>query len=86
MADHLYLRYIFADVRERTTPLAHSAAHVMWIEWKSARGRAAPHQKTWHMAERARGALVVVAGQDFHKSVDGFIAWYRRSGLMRKSL
>ena len=59
---------------------------MMWIEHKSPTGRAAPHQKAWHAAERARGALVLVAGEDFPASIDGFMEFYRRSGLMRRKL
>ena len=56
---------------------------VMWIEWKSATGKAAPHQNLWHAAERARGALTLIAGEGFPGSIEGFKEWYRASGLNR---
>jgi hypothetical protein len=56
----------------------------MWVEHKRAGGVVRPHQLAWHEAERARGALVVVATEDFEPSLDGFIEWYRVSGLLRR--
>src|SRR6188508_192911 len=52
MADHLYIRY--GDLQP-DRPLC----EVMWIEWKSERGRVSPHQIAWREAERARGALTL---------------------------
>ena len=37
----------------------------------------------WHTKERARGALTLIAGEDFPASVAGFIGWYQQSGLQR---
>ena len=59
------------------------ACEMFWLELKSRKGKTAAHQKAWHAAERARGALVVVAHQDFEPSIEGFAAWYRQSGLQR---
>ena len=56
---------------------------IIWIEFKSAIGKAAPHQRAWHIAERARGALTLIAGEDFEASIGGFKEWYRASGLNR---
>lgn len=95
MADDLFIRYMHG-----LQPLAYprkEVAEVLWVEWKrlrpSKRGtiwqratRAANHQKAWHVVERARGALTLIAGEDFPATVDGFIAWYRDSGLMRHEI
>ena len=79
MADDLYIRY---------SHMGH-LAEVVWIEWKreDARGRATKvrdHQRLWHMIERDRGALTLIAGEDFPASIDGFTGWYRKSGLNRR--
>jgi hypothetical protein len=81
MADDLYIRY-------NPSPMwvAPGAAQVLWIEHKRPKGVVPQHQKDWHAAERARGALTLIAGQDFPASVDGFWDWYRASGLMRKDI
>lgn len=84
MPDRCYLRYEKegpppppADV----FPYDYAWCQHLWIEWKKRGGKAAEHQKAWHAAERARGALVLVAGEDFPASVDGFLSWYNGSGL-----
>jgi hypothetical protein len=82
MADYLYLRYLSSCI----TNLAR--VEVMWVEWKriDAKGKttkAAAHQREWIARERARGALVLLAGEDFPATIDGFMAWYRDSGLRR---
>lgn len=81
MPDLLAIRYLFGE----SVPESEISefAGVLWIEWKSARGRLAPHQRAWHDAERARGALTIIAGVDFDASIDGWLAWYRESGLNR---
>lgn len=67
-------------------------AEVVWLEFKRITGKsgrptkAAPHQKIWHRDERLRGAMTLIAGEDFPASTDGFIAWYRGSGLMRQRI
>jgi hypothetical protein len=94
MADCLYIRY------EWTKPLAEGdlgarLSEVMWIEWKrllpSKHGktwgratRAAIHQKGWHVLERKRGALTLIAGEDFPATIEGFRDWYAKSGLQRR--
>lgn len=84
MADRLYIRYD-ADVPPPINRGLRSRADVMWIEWKTTTGRAEAHQVAWHTAERARGALVLLAGVDFPATFDGFATWYRNSGLMRRA-
>lgn len=93
MADCLYIRYELGDrlldesdldcygISETTL---YSFAEVLWIEWKRVGGKTATHQAQWHIAERARGALVWVAGQDFAPDFDSFVAFYRTSGLLRR--
>lgn len=91
MADYLYIRYWAANVHRKPEPYdgAANALHlasgneVLWVEWKRHDGKAAEHQKAWHAAERKRGALVLVAGEDFPASVEGFHEWYLKSGLCR---
>ena len=83
MADRLYIRYNGC----LRTP-ATGQAQIIWIEWKrTVRGKptkATPHQKAWHAAERARGALTLIAGQDFPATIEGFHSWYKASGLQRR--
>lgn len=83
MADHLYIRY-----DDKAFPA--NWAQVMWIEYKRMRGKnatqAKEHQRQWIAAERARGALVLLAGEDFPATIEGFQQWYRTSGLMRGRL
>lgn len=85
MADRLYIRYGPSprDIQRGSTKdnWLPEDCEVMWIEWKSATGKVAAHQKDWHEAERRRGALVLVAGVDFPASIEGFQDWYRSSGL-----
>ena len=82
MADRLYIRY------EAWRPSVLSLQEVMWIEWKrTVRGKptkATAHQQAWHQAERARGALTLIAGEDFPATIEGFWEWYRSSGLQRR--
>ena len=83
MADCLYIRYGKTAFKE--------SAEVMWIEHKKTLRNGQPtkpkqHQLDWHRAERARGALTLIAGEDFPASVDGFLAWYRASGLMNRRI
>lgn len=82
MADRLYIRYGFPNDTYWGTAL------VMWIEWKRTRRgvatKATDYQKDWHTAERARGALTLIAGEDFPATIEGFAAWYKASGLQRR--
>lgn len=59
---------------------------VLMIEFKSPRGRLAAHQRAWHEAERARGAMTLIAGIDFRATLEGFAFWYGQSGLARRRL
>lgn len=87
MADVLAVRY---NGCLKSPPT--SNGEVIWLEFKRTTGKsgrptkAAPHQKIWHRDERLRGALTLIAGEDFPASTDGFIAWYRGSGLMRQRI
>ena len=91
MADHLYIRYVNIPLRDPADPRIVRAnmgaphAEVLWIEWKSKRGKPKPNQLEWHRAERARGALTLIAGEDFPATIEGFKNWYRESGLMRNT-
>lgn len=84
MADDLFIRYGYFEDLNLT--YRHVLAEVMWIEWKRKGGSAAEHQIAWHVLERKRGALTLIAGQDFEASVEGFKAWYQLSGLQRRSV
>lgn len=91
MPDRLYIRYDDQeDMKPGTpqgvlnSPALRAIADVMWIEWKRPGKKAEAHQRLWHAAERARGALVLVAGADFRADFDTFVAWYRASGLLRR--
>lgn len=98
MADRLYIRYdpgakVNYAIEQRdgakfstTVGIGMCGAQVMWIEWKSKDGTVKPHQWDWHAAERARGGLTLIAGYDFPKTIEGFQACYRRSGLMRRKI
>jgi hypothetical protein len=95
MADDLFIRYLdgstivhqsaAAGVRF-TAILKAPAAEVLWCEWKRKGGKAGDHQRNWHVLERKRGALVLVAGEDFPASIDGFREFYKASGLMRRKI
>ena len=90
MADHLYVRYQVVEAPELS--LSFRFAEVIWIEWKCIRAgrkastKATQHQNAWHQAERARGALTLIAGVDFPATIEGFTEWYKASGLMRKQI
>jgi hypothetical protein len=86
MADYLYIRYRYQTPGSTEIPSAHSWAEIMWIEWKTPRGTVAEKQHAWREKERARGAVALIAGIDFHASVEGFCRWYLQSGLQRKRL
>ena len=93
MADHLYIRYWGQCVHRK--PQAHdqrcNASHlasgneIMWIEFKRPGEKPAKHQIAWHAKERSRGALTLIAGEDFPATVEGFKDWYENSGLMRRA-
>lgn len=77
MADHLYIRYYAGTECD---------AQVMWIEWKAPRTKVGQHQRLWIAAERRRGATVLLAGETFPRSIEGFCHWYlKESGLVRQA-
>jgi len=80
MADYLYIRYHYLARDLVNRP----AAEVLYVEYKRPGGRVTPQQQMWHIAERQRGALTLIAGEDFEATVDGFLDWYRKSGLARR--
>jgi hypothetical protein len=88
MADDLFIRYIALPdwVHEPSLDFV-ALGQIMWIEWKklTSRGRstkAAQHQQDWHTLERKRGALTLIAGENFPASIEGFRDFYKKSGLM----
>ena len=90
MGDHLYIRYRgFRALRCRfdrlvASPWTQAQTEVAWIEFKRPGEKAKKHQRQWHERERARGALTLIAGEDFYASVAGFRVWYAASGLQRR--
>lgn len=94
MADRLYIRYRplrWPDTLRENHPareMRKPDAEVMWIEFKrTVRGKPTkptPHQIAWHEAERARGALTLIACVDFPATIEGFRDWYAQSGLRRR--
>ena len=94
MADDLFIRYLGGQ-KSTASDYDNFDAEVIWIEWKrllpSKRGKtwgratkASIQQKAWHAQERARGALTLIAGEDFTATIEGFKAWYGESGLKRR--
>lgn len=98
MADTLAMRPLFAlpythcgklvypklppDLR----PWDKSQAQVLKIEWKAKNGKLSEAQFRWHLEQSALGLVTLVAGRDFAKTIEGFKAWYRASGLMVNKL
>lgn len=88
MADYLFIRHwagyrpgAVEDIEGHADLLVE--AQVLWVEFKRPRGGVvAKSQIDWHNKERARGALTVIASQDFAPTVEGFREWYAASGLM----
>lgn len=83
MADSLYIRYSYPG---STIQSMLAQCELVWIEWKTPRGRVAENQHAWRERERARGALAIIAGIDFDASLEGFATWYLKSGLQRRNL
>lgn len=82
MADYMYIRYSDLENGARGDD---RWAGVIWIEYKRSKGgRVSKTQRAWHIKERARGALTLIAGEDFPASVAGFKEWYKASGLQRR--
>lgn len=95
MADCLYLRYCYSGEACSASPRLTGAwdaiarvkhTQAVWIEWKRPGYKATARQTMWHMSERALGALTWIAGEDFPTSIEGFQAFYRQSGLMRRQI
>ena len=99
IADDLFIRYWAEHVGR--TPQTHdqrvnclhlaSGNELMWIEWKridsrGLRTKASREQIAWHTLERKRGALTLIAGQDFEPTIDGFRRFYAESGLCRRKI
>ncbi len=88
--DDCFIRYNPLDASRRaacwgmTEHQLRAEAEVLWIEWKARDGVVGQKQAEWHQLERARGALVWVAKQDFPATVEGFQDWYRKSGLLQR--
>ena len=92
--DYLYIRYRYRSVavmgHRFGCPCCHGPytrmadVDVLWVEWKSPTGKPKPHQLAWHRAERARGALTLIAGVDFPATFEGFRDFYQKSGLARR--
>lgn len=99
MADDLFIRYYPVNIHRSAPEVCRdlpgistemvlnemrARTELIWIEWKSKTGINGQKQSEWQMCERARGALVWVAKQDFPPTIEGFQEHYRKSGLMRK--
>ena len=87
MADRLYIRYGPSprDIQRGFTVAnwLPEDVELMWIEWKRPGGIVADHQLEWHRLERKRGAMTLIAGEDFPATIEGFWDWYRHSGFSR---
>lgn len=79
--DRLYIRYHAEALAIGNA----QACDVLWVEWKAKGGHHALTQLNWRMGERRRGALVWVAKEDFEPDYDSFVAFYRKSGLLRRA-
>ena len=84
MADSFYIRYGCGG-RPGHTP-SDALVELMWIEWKTPKGRPALHQLAWHAREQTRGALALMAGVDSPATIEGFFDWYQKSGLQRRTM
>lgn len=56
---------------------------IFWAEVKATGGRVSAAQYLWHAAERERGALTIIMGIDCPATIDGWMDWYRGSGMNR---
>lgn len=79
MADYLYIRY------EPVSLIVKNAkAEVVWVEYKSPRGKPTRAQLLWHDAERKRGAVTAIATVNFAPTIEDFFIWYCAAGLNRR--
>lgn len=95
MADDLFIRYQHPDCRSPKCN-GRGLTQVLWVEWKREvpptrkrpswprSTKASIHQEDWHALERSRGALTLIAGEDFPATIEGFRAFYWACGLARK--
>jgi hypothetical protein len=96
MADHLFIRGpelepFWKSEIKMGAPMPDVATvaalcQVLWVEFKRPKGFKTPeHQLMWHLRERLDGFLTIYASIDFEPTFDGFAAWYRASGLLRRA-
>jgi len=84
MADRLYIRYGPSPRdAQRGAEWCPEDVELLWIEFKRPGGVVADHQREWHRRERKRGAMTLIAGEDFPATVEGFWEHYQQSGLSR---
>ena len=57
---------------------------VLFLEFKSPKGKPSKEQLKWHQTQRAMGFATFIAGQDFPASTEGFREFYSASGLQRR--
>lgn len=98
MSDHLFIRYWNqgdprGPVPGHKTRCYNPTGEILWWEFKRIRHRKGrkpkatdpePEQVKWTAAERARGALVWVAGVDHEASIAGAAKHYLESGICRR--
>jgi len=86
-ADYIFIRYGSGTVEPwKPLGLLATGCDVIHIEFKRRRGGViSKAQREWHTRERARGALTLIAGEDFDSSVQGFTRYYKASGLCRRA-
>lgn len=88
MPDLLCIRYRYdgGPLEGIDRELLQARGDILWIELKSLTGDHSAAQRIWQKAERERGALVWVAGEEFPRTVEGFIRHYEQSGLQRRKI
>lgn len=88
MADRIYAR--FENVTQANYKakqfFAQAKAEVMFIEWKSLTGKPGDEQVRWRLKMQKLGALALLAGYDFDRTIEDFRRWYKTSGLMRLAI
>jgi hypothetical protein len=92
MADHLFLRpcIVRYSVSRRDMPYPKatialaSRGEILWVEFKRPGTSPTDHQLDWHFAERLNGFMTAMASIDFEPTYEGFVSWYRESGLLRR--
>jgi hypothetical protein len=93
MCDHLFIRYASRDagvLAAMLTSTQFAKAEVLWWEFKASAKRRkrreylSVDQTFWIQAEKAKGALVWIAGIDHEATIDGAAQHYLDSGLARR--